>query len=314
MSTFSNIPLVNPIKITEYKDNMLANPNHFDLRWFKDQRLPNSVNVYYKQKWYRALTTPIQIESMIPPTPVKIYNAYGDIVKTINWSTLFSGVNYNIYQFIFDISDQPEGTYFIYFTISLLSFNHACISEPILSKNSFGSLPMAVFQYWNSFNDFDVAWTLMTSRMIFVCEGCIPPNQMLPKRNATSYANQSYNVKVLSGSPYRLHQLCIGGTKLDLGVAPYVLDIANRIFDCDNIFINEKKFAANVGAEWKKTDQSDYPLVTGNIDICEADNLSSLQFSDTTPLAPGIVTGYDLDTSVFGPGSVVPILEVQENG
>jgi hypothetical protein len=150
--------------------------------------------------------------------------------------------------------------------------------------------------------------------MIFCCEGCIPANQMVPKRNATSYANQDNRVKVLSAVPYRLHQLYVGGTKQDLGVAPYVLDIANRIMDHDSVYVNGMAYVANVGSEWKKTDVADFPLVTGALDIVESGNLSGLQFSDTTPLAPGLVTGYDLDTAIFGGGTVVPILEIQENG
>lgn len=311
MSSYLNLSLANPIKFTEFTD---TNENHFDLRWTKDQRLPNAVKAYYKQKWYRSLTTPIQIESTIPPTTVKIVDPFGAVVKTINWDTIFVGTNYNIYQFIFDISDIAAGTYFIRFDVTKLSFDRKIVSEPIMSADSFGSIPMLVFQYWNSFNDFDIAWTLLPdTRMIFCCEGCIPANQMLPKRNATSYANQDNRVKVLSAVPYRLHQLYVGGTKLDIGVAPYVLDIVNRIMDHDSVYINEKAFVANVSAEWKKTDILDYPLVTGALDICEAGNRGGLNFSDSTPIAPGIVVGYDLDTAIFGAGTVVPILEVQEN-
>lgn len=312
MSSYLNIPLANPIKFTEFADN---NPNHFDMRWFKDQRLPGAINVYYKQKWFRSLTTPIQIESTIPPTAVKIHNAFGDIVKTINWTVIFTGANYDIHQFIFDISDLPAGTYFIRFDVTLLTFSRKIVSEPIMSQDSFGTLPMLVFQYWNSFNDFDIAWTLLPDkRMVFCCEGCLPANQMLPKRNATAYENQSARVKTLSAYPYRLHQLYVGGTKQDIGVAPYVLDIANWIMGHDSVFINDKEFAANVGVEWKKTDTGDYPLVTASLDVREGSNSTGLNFSDTSPIAPGIVTGYNLNTAIFGAGTVVPILEVQENG
>jgi hypothetical protein len=316
MSTYLNIPLLNAIKFVPCNKNMLTYANHFDYRWFKDQRLDGELGVFYKQKWIRSTTTFIQIESSTDPSDVKIYNAQGDVVKTIGWSFLFIGIaqGYNIYKFDFDISDLAEGTYFAFFTVVVGSTSYDFISEPILSKNSF-DINMLIFTYSNSFNDFDVAWTLAGGvKMNFICEGCIPASQMIPKRNATSYANQDNRVKVLSATPTRSHQLYVGGTRKDIGVAPYVLDIVNRILDCDDVSINGKGFVANVNAEWKKNDIVGYPLVTGNIEIFESDNAASLQFSDTTPLAPGIVTGYNIETGVFGAGTVVPILEVQQNG
>lgn len=314
MSVYVNFPFINPFKFVP----VTATPGiHFDDKWAYEQILTGERNIAYRQKWQRSDVTYLQIESSIPPNDLQVYRLLSGnqraLAKEIEWTEAFAGVAYKVYELEYDISDLGDGIFVNYQVIELLAIRWEAISEPIQSKVKWpGTLG---FRYKNSFNDFDVAWTTGI-KMFFRCEAAIPPRDFDPQWDRSSYVNQNRTVKTTKGRRYRTFRLHTG-TALpywNAGVAPWVLDLLSDILICDWIEIEEKRFQLETDAKWEKATVKDYPLVWGTIEIAEANDSRSLQFSSTAPLAPGLVTSYNIETDFFGPGAVVPVTEVEENG
>jgi hypothetical protein len=294
-------PYLNPFKFLPNT----SNPGyHFDDSWFEEQIKAFETKTCYQQKWVKTDTTILQIESSIAPQDLKVYNRAGTAVKSIAWSVVFNSTAYAIYECTFDISDLPEGFYWIYQLVTLLSVDFAAISEPIHSKVSWPTTHLIT--YSNTFNKDGVAWTTGLE-MKFRCEMEIMDFE--PGADVTSYFNQVHNAEILDGVAFRKFKLYIGEAP---GVAPYVIDILNRIFLQNSVSIEGKKYVRNGNAEWQVTRQKNYPMVGGSLEIVEATNLFGLNFIDSNPLAPGIVTTYNIETAFFGPGSLVPVIDEEQ--
>jgi hypothetical protein len=277
---------------------------HFDDKWACEQVKEWELKRYYRQKWVRSDATLLQIESSISPESLKVYNSLGIQVKSISWTAVYTGINYSIYELTFDISDLAEGVYYLYQRVNFGSIDWKAISEPIESRATWPNT--LLFTYKNSYNDSQAAWTTGLE-MKFRCEAAIL--EFSPERERAAYVNQMRDVANLSGVPYRVFKLYIGEAP---GVAPYVVDILNRIFCCDSVDIAGKKYQSDEGSKWEITRAKGYPLIGASIDIAEAKNLMNLEFSDTTPLDAGIVTAYNVETAFFGPGSLVPVIDIEE--
>lgn len=303
MSNHVNFPFLLPFKFVPRSTN--PGP-HFDDAWTCEQIKSFQKAAYYKQKWGRSDTTTLQIESTIAPNAMLLYDERAVVVKTFDWTLIFTGPNYKIYQLVFDISDKPEGVYWIYQQVQLMAINWEVLSEPIHSKTTWPNTMK--IDYKNSFNKDGVAWTTGL-QMSFRVEAAIM--DMNPEAEATSYINQIRDSMILDGTAYRTYKLYIGEAP---GVAPWVMDLLNRIFICDYVMIEGKKYTRESGAKWEITRQKNYPLVGGSLEIVESANADGLQFSETTPLAPGIVVAYNMQTAFFGPGALVPVADVEEQG
>jgi hypothetical protein len=261
---------------------------------------------YYQQKWEKADTTPLQIESSIMPDNLKVLNQYGAVVKQFTWTAVVTELSYKIYETTFDISDLADGVYYLYQRVTFGSIDWAYISEPISSKVEWERT--LGFTYKNSFNEAGVAWTATGIEMKFRCEADIQDVDFLRDRSA--YINQVRNLTNLSGVPYNAFTLVIGDAP---GVAPYIVDILNRIFStCDSIDIEGLKYQSNEGSKWEINRVKGYPLIGAEIEIAPAVNKSSQQSADTTPLSSGIVMAYNIETAFFGPGSLVPVTDIEE--
>lgn len=303
MSNHVNFPFLLPFKFVPRS----INPGvHFDDRWQCESILSFQKPAYYKQKWVKTDTTKLQIESTIAPAALKVYNASAQVVKTIAWTEVFAAANYKIYELTFDISDLPDGVYWIYQQVTILAINWEALSEPIHSKASWPNTMLITYK--NSFNKDGVAWTTGL-QMSFRVEAAIM--DMEPDAEITSYINQTRDTTVLDGTPFRKYKLYIGEAP---GVSPYITDILNRIFVCDYVSIEGKRYTRESGAKLEISRQKNYPLVGASLEIVEATNQDGLQFSETTPLAPGIVIAYNMQTAFFGPGALVPVADMEEQG
>lgn len=303
MPNHFKIPFGNPFKFVPVSTTPGV---HFDDSWAKEQIQRYQMKVFYKQKWMKSDTTKIQIESSIAPQTLKVYIAPGIIVKSFAWTLVHSEISYGVYETTFDISDLAEGVYFLYQKVEMFAITWEVITEPIHSKVDWpDTLPII---YNNSFNDFDIAFSTGIE-FLFRCEGGIPNNEMDPKRDTTEFINQERDPTVLKSVPYREFKYRIG---IEPGVAPWVIDLLNRIFAMDRVVIKGKRYVAK--GDLDVTRFRGYPLVGATQDLLEGSNEQSLQFADTTPLAPGIVTAYNIETGFFGPGTIVPITEIIENG
>lgn len=306
---YVNYPKILPFKFVP-KD---SDPDILGINgsWACEQIRQFEIKATYKTKWKKTDVTSLQIESSLPPSPLKVLDRYNTVHKTMPWTSVFDGATYKVYELEFDVSDLDDGTYYLYSQVALGLVNMEAISEPILVAPSHLNTNLIIYK--NSFNRDDVAWTTGIE-MKFRCECDIQDYE--PGRDRTSYVNQIRSVVNQDGVAFEVYQFYVGDTKDGRsGVAPYVLDILNLIFICDSIQIGRNKWQSNDGSNWKTTRTRGYPLVGASIDVVPATNKMSMQqTAGDDGFEIGMVNTYNIETGFFGPAATIPVIEVQENG
>lgn len=307
---YVNYPKCLPFKMIPRNPN----PDNLGIHgsWACEQIRDFEIRAKYKTKWVKTDITLLQIEASLPPEPYKVLDKYGAVVKSFAWATTFDGGTYKIYQITYDISDLPDGTYFNYGQVKFgLLINLEAISEPILSQGSHINTRLITFK--NSFNKDDVAWTTGIT-MKFRCECDIQDYE--PDRDRTSYVNQVKDTENLDGVAMEEYQFYVGDTKDGRsGVAPYIVDILNKILVCDYIKIGNLLIQSKEGSNWKITRVRGFPLIGAAITVVEASNKQSLQqaVDDGTGMPSGRVNSYNIETGFFGPVATIPVTEILEN-
>jgi len=299
MANQFKIPKLNPFW---FVPNTASPGIHFDDSWACEQIKSWERQVHYKQKWKKSDTTKLQIRSSLAPDTLKVYDINGVVVKTIAWTAVVNAVNYKVYELTFDISDKPEGTYFIYMRATFGSIDWASVSEPIHSKTSWPDT--ILITYKNSYNKDDVTFTTGVE-FKFRLEAAIM--DMNPERDRSAFVDQTHDVFNIYGTPYETFQLEVGKAP---GVAPYILSILNRIFTCDYINIENRLYQSNDGSKVEMNRIKGYPLVGGKIEIIPAQNRTSLEFNDTTEPQLAIVTAYQMETNFFAGHVEVEVIDV----
>lgn len=310
MSNHFKMPKALPFRFIKMK----ANPGiHFNSTWACDRIKSFETQKYYRQKWLRPKTTKIQTEASIMPQDLMILDQEGNVVKNIAWGLIFAAPSYSVYEAEVDFTDLDEGVYFLYALIDFMAINWAYISEPIHVKDDWGKNLMMI-RYYNTFNDFDIVFT-NNLQMYFFVEAALM--NFDPDGERTVYVNQIRNVSTQKGVPGEKLKLWVGEAG---GVADWVPALLDRIFQCDRVYLSEYgtddevRYERPEGAKWEITRVKGYPLVGATSDLVEADNTMSEEFSDTTPLSPGFVAAYEIQTDFWGPAATVQVTDVEENG
>lgn len=303
MSNHLNIPKLWPFKMLP---NTATPGEHFNDDWARNQIRNWERRVFYNQKWIRSYTTKLQITSTIEPESLKLVDINGAEVKAFAWTLVGAGPGTeNAYNCTYDVTDvATDGLYFLYLKAELLAVKFEAISEPIEIKNTHRNV--RPFVYSHSKNEFGVIWTLLES-MTFMCESDMPANEYTFERDRNSYVDQVHNVTTLSAYPYNTAKLLIAEPT---GVAPYIIDIVNRILCCENVVYNGLRIESNEGAKWEIAKVKGYPLIGGAIDVVPAKNLTTLQFNNID-LIPGFVMMYNINANFFGEDNVVIITEFE---
>lgn len=306
---YINYPLISPFKMVP----RATNPSilGLDSSWACEQIRAFEIKATYKQKWQRGDTTKLQRESTLPPNPLKVIDRKNKVHKSIPWTTAFDGGVYKVYELDYNIDELPDGTYYNYEQVFFSeAINFRAISEPILLKDT--HINTLLINYKNSFNRDDVAWSTGID-MNFRCECDIQDFE--PERDRTDHINQLHDTETIDGIAFREYQFYVGDTKDGRsGVAPYILDILNRIFVCDFISINDKLWQTKKGSNWKIVRSRGYPLIGASIEFVEQKNVQSMQQNVDSGVRIGLVTAYNIETGFFGPVGTVPVTEVEENG
>lgn len=301
------IPFVTPFKF--YKRAMAG--IHFDDKWYCKQIRSFEIKAIYRQKWIKSVKTKLQIESSLAPDDLKLLSKYGAPVKQFVWTEVVTGGTYKIWETEYDVTDVDDDIYYLYQRVGFgETIEWEAVSEPI--HIAVAHINVIKFRYKNSFNKDDIAWTTGID-MTFMCEADIQDFE--PDSDETDYINENHDTKTLDNIPSRQFQLYIGDTRNGAsGVAPYIVDILNRIFACDYIMIEDKRYDNKSGSKFKVTRVRGYPLIGASLELVESFNSQSLEFADTTPFADGFIAGYNIETGFFGPGNLLPVQEVIENG
>ena len=277
---------------------------HFGEMWACEQIRSHQIKAKYRQKWNKADTTKLQCESSLFPDQLQLRNLYNGIVKTFDWLPVVDGITYKLYETTYDVSDVPDGVYFLYQPITLMGWKY--LSEPIHIATSWPNT--LLFRYRHTYNKDDVGWTTGIECK-FRCEADIQDYEPDTERNM--YKNQIKSTTLLDSIAGDQFQLYVGDAP---GVAEWVVWKLDRIYTCNKVFANDKQYSAKQGSSIKMTRNRNYSLVGASLDIVPTTNSQSLEFADSTPLFGGIITAYNIETGFFGPSGIVPVLEVEENG
>jgi hypothetical protein len=265
---------------------------HFDGNYFTKNVKSFEKSACYLQKWQRSDTTLIQITSTILPNDLKIFNNVG-VVKSIPFTNVgTASLGVIIYHCLVDFSGVVDGIYQIEIDGKVGLNEFQFYSEPIYLKDLHENT--LLFRCFNLYNDFGVIFTT-NYQIYFRCEAAIM--EMEPKHERAAFIDEIHDIKTLSATPYREHKLKIGDAP---GVAPWVIDLLNRIFSCSFVEIEGLEYGLTDGAKWTINRQRNYAMIGAEIEIGEGKNLYTQQINSGAT-SPGIVTGYDLNTNFFGP-------------
>lgn len=291
MTTFLNIPFLNSIK---FLPNTLTPGAHFDDSWMYEQIKSFETKTNYYQKWQIGDSTTVQVESTILPEDLKIYDCSG-LKKSIPFIKTADGADLgtNIYEAVVSLDGLAVNkVYYVYIEASYGDVSFEAISEPIRLQTLWPNT--LNFAYKNSVNNYGVAFTTGIE-FNFRCEAGIM--DFNPEADSSDYTDQIHNVEQLTGTPYRTFKLYIGDEK---GVAPWVLDLLNRVFVCDHVEIEGMEYSKNTGAKWEVNRVKGFPLFGGSLEIIPSKNVSGLQFMSDADITEGLVVAYDIDTNFFG--------------
>jgi hypothetical protein len=299
---YCDIPLLSPIKFVPHTNTPGV---HFDDNWCYNQIKDFESKIRYRQKWQVGDQTVLQITSTIAPASIKVYNCKQVQVGTIAWTLITSGTA-SVYHATINLdSSYASGAnkaLYLYFKCQLLDTVFEWISEPIHVAVNWPNT--SVFTYSNSYNAHD-AWFVGTSYAPkFRCEAQVMA--FTPDRERASFVDELYDTKTLSATPFRKFKLEVGTAT---GVADWVVDVLNRIFACDTVSINGKRYDTEEGAKWDINRIKGYPLIGASIDIVPSVNETSNQQS-AGGIIPGIVTGYVIESEFTGTSQDIEVEEI----
>lgn len=106
--------------------------------------------------------------------------------------------------------------------------------------------------------------------------------QLTPEADLNTYDDQTKNLTLLSGTPYRTWKLTIGNNGKE--IPPYLADIINRITLCDTIYVNDVKMTRPEGSKIDIDQVEKSPLLEIGIDMREYNNDSDLVVSSYPPI------------------------------
>lgn len=289
---------------------------HFDDDWFCNQIKEWQRRVPYYQKVQRTDTPRVQVLSTLAPVKFRLYKIDGsyDGSTAVDLDLItFDAINaIGVYDKVLDFTDTPDGIYYPVFEASFLTLTFRCICEPISLKAKHKNTTQ--FRFKNSLNDFGVVFSAINDTTLepykpdftFRCEAAIM--KFNPDRDRASFRDQVLNTKTTYATPSRNFKLLVADAP---GVAPWVVDLLNRIICCDYWENENKQFETPEGAKWELKEADGYPLVGAAIDVVEAKNLSSIQLTSDEVPAGGIVVAYEIETDAFGtptaPASTNPV-------
>lgn len=306
-----NLPLALPFRFVKLNGLGI----HFDDQLPFDQIRDHQRKVFYPQKWIKSVKTKLQCESSIAPNKLQLRKITGEIVKEFEWSSVVVATSYRIYETEYDVTDVPEGMYFLYQVVEGGDISWKRFSNAIEIRSTHKHC--LTFKYKNSFNKDDIAWSTGLV-MNFICEADIQSYE--PDSDRVEYNNQTRDSVLIDAVPGRAFKLYVGDTIYNKsGVAPYIVDILDRIFCFDFVSIagtdlqSWLQYKNKGGSDFKISEVREYPLIGAQLEVVPSKNLMSTQDADSTPFASGIITAYNIETGFFSSAATVPVINVEEN-
>jgi len=148
------------------------------------------------------------------------------------------------------------------------------ISEPIDVKQSHENT--LLFEYENSYNTQGIIFEELSAPFHFRVHSAL--TELNPDSKFTTYEDEPLNLEMLSGTPFRLWTLGIGGNGNP--IPQWVADKIERITLCDTLKIDGKLYTRNEGAKLEANRKQRTPLFSWKIALREKINDNNLYISD----------------------------------
>lgn len=264
------IPFLNPVKFVELNRTQAAQyeSRHMDDYLFADQLQAWQTKVGFRQKWTIHDAVNLQFESNFGGVQVQVVDCELNVFLTQNATQVRRNLQLDgffIYQTTISWNGFTPGVYYILLT---LGGTTQMISEP---QQLYTSLPGSLlFEYTNSKFFGDIIFETGFSPSVRLDAAVLIPEA--PGNLRSAYIDQQYNATTLKGLPHRSFNLVI---EKDHGAPPWMADMMNWIFSCDNVSIDGKPYAVvDANIEGNQLDPQ-YPLRAYSIKVQEGINRSS---------------------------------------
>lgn len=311
------IPHLNPVK---FYDTDRANldkyfTKHFDDYLFEERLYNWQDPVDFIQPWQVTDIIKLQFESTFDPIIVELLDQNGDaeitlpalvgLPNTYN-SNLFS------YEVSMSLASVPTGCYRLQVTAGTGVDQKTYISNwQHISEDPYEDSTL-MLEYWHSRFHQDIIFEtgIQFQYRIFGHLGFLKPGLI-----AERYKDQKANPYLLSSRAYRGYPVVFGD---EFGLPDDAIDLLNRIWACNNVYIDNKSFAA-VGSEFEFVEVANgqYPKRGVKLQVEEGINRASSIYAVTTDTTKKLQYGIVVDAKVWGDTSnqgssnTVPIITVE---
>jgi hypothetical protein len=287
-------PYLNPIKFHRVD---FVNYDKYISKHMDDFSYVKTIPDWYQfrefgQPWQLTDKIRFQFQSSFIDNMLSLCDQDGDIIYTEALDSIRvsdDDPNLKLYQVDWDISNKPEGIYFLRLGCSgspiIGGGNIFLVSEPLnfLAKHK-NSLLLEYSHY--QFKD-DVIFETGFSPSIRI-RGTLRFKPLSSKDSF--FEDQVLSMQTLDSKPYRTWELLIGGAS---GIPDWLADRIGRILGCSNLLIDGKEYQrATESAKLEERAAANYPMRSYSIDLREAENNFSKIFDgdlgDTETPAPTI--------------------------
>lgn len=288
---------------------------HLDTEWQKDLIHSFQTEAFYLQKVEKGNRFRFQAKVTANIThTLKVLDCKGKTVLVIDQSATYDrtgdvtpdGTQLHTYHYrLANLSALADGVYYFLFDVNYDgTFSYQAVSEPVHVAAIHPDT--VLIEYGHSTNLKDILFEQLPVRFALSVEAYI--DAFTPKSVATVFEEQGQSFDQLDRTAYRSWKLFIGET--DGGVADWMLDKLNHIFDCDTIYLNGKQYRI-AGDTWNVPAAASYPLKSADIELREAINGEGFKATDknlkvfTAPAPPYALGNVYVDSYVVAPAAVI---------
>lgn len=321
--SFVIIPPVNTIRFVEMGKTLpdAYTQARFDDLWMHESLLPFQNDYRYKAKtqyfdynWaqfhhngthgFDVFILNCKGEAITTVPIFKTNNAFAGNVWDAHGTITPVALNTAVFRVHWNSVDLLDGeTYFIKFEVYYSADKAkkvSYISEPIEFRTK--QEDTVIIDYTNKYNQHGIFWTFINSVtpaaswnmvMRLRIEGYV--EDFTPDSSDTFYEDQVIDLTLLNALPYRKFKLFAPN------ISDYHIDKLNRIFACDNISINAKKYVKDDGAKLEIGRTTQESLKQCELEIREYRTIDSSLFQSTYD--DGVITGPG-DTGGSGSGFI----------
>ncbi len=305
MANIFELPLMNPLRAIEQKDNLPSNltPQYLvganpafnylqidsdffirTLKFYEDKKV-------FVQKFQQSETLRIQWlgydSTLSRYQHARLLDKDGNVfsAKTITvvldpttYYTDFNGVSTGMRLFYVEINlyDVPEGIYFLQLAYyNNVNYKHV-IFEPFNLKQIHPNTTR--IDAWNSYNDQGMIYPSADYIVQLRVDGYV--KQLPPDADFSVYTDQPHNKELVSGISTRAFEFVFGEKS---GVPFWLAEKVNKYFLCDKTLIDGFAYTREQGAKLEPlTTEETNPLVGYKLKIGERYNTSTLDINNTT--------------------------------